>query len=296
MNWDDYDVYCHVIEHRGFSAAARAMERPKSSVSAAIGRLEAALGVRLLERTTRQVRMTEPGQALYESIAPMFSGLHEARSSALAQGNVVAGTLRVAGPHEFCTHQLGPVACSMMARYPQLKIRIDVEDDTVSPVEHRYDIAFTRLDGELPADSLVQRRVISLEVGLFAAPELLQQHGEPNSPQQLAELPLLCTARDREWAFTATDGTIENLPTLSPRLRSSNTDVRRQAALAGLGVVRMPAFYGAAALHARQLQRILADYRCAPLHVYALLPARRLMPAKVRLFLEQIDQRVQQLG
>jgi DNA-binding transcriptional LysR family regulator len=91
-------------------------------------------------------------------IAGLFSGLHEARADALAQGNLVAGTLRIGGPHEFCTYQLGPVACGMMSRHPKLNIRIDVEDDTINPVEHRYDIASTRLDGEPPAAGLLQRR------------------------------------------------------------------------------------------------------------------------------------------
>jgi DNA-binding transcriptional LysR family regulator len=296
MNWDDYDVFCHVIEHRGFSAAARAMERPKSSVSAAVVRLEAALGARLLERTTRQVRLTETGQALYGSIAGLFSGLHEARSDALAQGNLVAGTLRLGGPHEFCTYQLGPVACSMMSLHPQLKVRIDVEDDTISPVDHRYDIAFTRLDdGVLPAASLVQRRVISIEQGLFASPELLQHCGVPSKLEELAELPLLCAPHDSEWTFTAADGSIESLATLAPRMNSSNTDVRRQAAIAGHGVVRMPTFFGEAAVRSGQLHRLLAEYTCTPLRIYALLPAKRLMPAKVRLFLDALELHVNRL-
>ena len=296
MNWDDYDVFCHVIEHRGFTAAARVMERPKSSVSAAVGRLEAALGTRLLERTTRQVRLTEPGQALYASIAPLFSGLHEARADALAQGNVVAGTLRIGGPHEFCTYQLGPVVCSMMLRYPQLKIRVDVEDGTINPVEHRYDLAFTRLDAELPASSLVQRRVISLEQSLFASPELLHRHGEPVNLQELAELPLLCRPHESEWTFNAAGGAVESLATLAPVLISSNTDVRRQAAMAGLGVARLPAFFGEASVRSGQLCRLLADYACTPLRIYALLPAKRLMPAKVRLFLDALEGHVSRLS
>ncbi len=296
MNWDDYDVFCHVIEHRGFSAAARAMERPKSSVSAAVVRLEAALGARLLERTTRQVRLTETGQALYGSIASLFSGLHEARTDALAQGNLVAGTLRLGGPHEFCTHQLGPVACNMMTTHPQLKIRIDVEDDTISPVDHGYDIAFTRLDDRVqPAASLVQRRVISIERGLFASPALLQRCSAPSKLEELAELPLLCAPNDSEWAFTAADGSAESLPTPAPRLSSSNTDVRRQAALAGHGVVRMPTFFGVAAVRSGQLHRVLATYTCTPLRIYALLPAKRLMPAKVRLFLDALELHVSRL-
>jgi DNA-binding transcriptional LysR family regulator len=296
MNWDDYDVFCYVIEHRGISAAARAMERPKSSVSAAINRLEAALKVRLLERTTRRVELSESGEALYQSIGSLFTGLRNARADALAQGNAVAGTLRIGGPHEFCTFQLGPVACGMMLRYPLLKIRIEVEDDTIDPVQHHYDIAFTRLDGKQPLPTLIQRRVISIEQHLFASPELLRQHGNPINLQELAALPLLSSPHENEWTFTAPDGATESLPTLAPRFSSSNTDLRRQAALAGLGVARFPAFFGEAALLSGTLRRVLANHSCAPLCIYALLPTKRLMPAKVRLFLDALELHVEHLG
>ncbi len=203
MNWDDYDVFCRVIEHGGFTAAARAMDRPKSTVSASVARLEAELRARLMERTTRQVRLTEAGETLYQGIGPLFAGLREARADALAQGETVAGTLRVASPYEFGAHHLGPVACALMARYPQLKVRIDVEHEAINPLERRYDIAFAMLDAGLPASSMVQRRMFSLERGVFASPELLERHGEPATPQELAALPLLCGLADTKWTFTA---------------------------------------------------------------------------------------------
>lgn len=289
MNWDDYDVFCHVIEHRGFTAAARAMERPKSSVSAAIGRLETALGARLLERTTRQVRLTEPGQALYQRIGVLFTELHDARADALAQDQVVAGTLRIASTWEFGAIYLGPVACSMMKQFPQLKVRIDVEQTPISPMEHDYDIAFVMLEDGLPSSSLVQRRMISLDRGVFASPELLQQCGEPGSPQDLLDLPLLCATKDSAWSFVAKDGATQSVPTLAPRLNCGNLSVRLQAAVDGLGVARLPAYYCASEVRTGQLRRLLTDYACAPLRVHALMSARRLMPAKVRLFLDALE-------
>ncbi|VTU32583.1 D-malate degradation protein R [Variovorax sp. PBL-E5] len=290
MNWDDYDVFCHVIEHGGFSAAARAMDRPKSTVSASIGRLETELGTRLLERTTRQVRLTEPGETLYQSIGVLFTGLREARTDALAQGEVVAGTLRIATPYEFGAHHIGPVACSLMARYPQLKVRIDVEHHAVNPLEHRYDIAFAMLDAGLPASSVVQRRMFTLERGVFASPELLQRLGEPVLPQDLSSLPLLCGSADTKWTFTAADGTSEAVPTPTSRLNSGNADVRLQAAIAGLGVARITATFCEQAVRAGKLRRLLTNYTCAPLRVYALLPGKRLMPAKVRMFLDALGE------
>ncbi|MDB5998577.1 MAG: hypothetical protein JWP52_276 [Rhizobacter sp.] len=288
MNWDDYDVFCHVIEHGGFSAASRAMDRPKSTVSASIVRLETELGARLLERTTRQVRLTEAGETLYHSIGPLFTSLRDARTDALAQGEAVAGTLRIAAPYEFGANHLGPVACSLMARYPQLKVRIDVEHAAVNPLEQRYDIAFAMLESGLPASSLVQRRMFSLERGVFASPELLQRFSEPVQPLELTALPLLCGSTDSKWTFIAPDGTTETVPTPASRLNSGNADVRLQAAVAGLGVARITATFCEEAVRSGRLRRLLPHYTCAPLRVYALLPGTRLMPAKVRMFLDEL--------
>jgi DNA-binding transcriptional LysR family regulator len=290
MNWDDYDVFCHVVEHAGFSAAARAMDRPKSSVSAAVARLETNLGARLLERTTRQLRLTDAGESLYHGIGPLFAGLREARADALAQGETVAGMLRIAAPYEFGAHHLGAVACDLMARYPRLKVRIDVEHEAINPLERRYDIAFAMLESVLPGSSLVQRRMFSLERGVYAAPALLARSGEPETPQALAELPLLCGASDSRWTFSDAGGTSESIATPAPRLHSGNADVRLQAAIAGLGVARITATFCEPAVRAGRLRRLLPGYACAPLRVYALLPAKRLMPAKVRIFLDALGQ------
>ncbi len=290
MNWDDFDVFCHVVELKSFTAAADALERPKSSVSASLVRLEAALGSRLLERTTRRLRLTEAGETLYRRIGPLFIELRDARSDAVARCDEVAGILRIAAPYEFGSHHLGPVACDLMRRYPMLNVQIDVEHGTVNPLEQHYDIAFAMLEAALPASSLVVRRMFTLERGLFASPELLRAHGEPDCPAGLAALPLLCAAADHEWTFTGPDGVVESVATASPRLHSSNADLRMQAALAGLGVARITATFCADAVRAERLRRLLPRYVCAPLRVYALLPAKRLMPAKVRLFLDALSE------
>ena len=289
MNWDDYDVFCHVVEHGGFTAAARALTRPKSGVSASIARLEAALGARLMERTTRRVRLTEAGETLHHSIGPLFQGLHEARTDALAQGQAVAGTLRIAAPYEFGANHLAPAACELMARHPQLEVQLDVEHGAVNPLEQRYDIVFAMLESGLPASSIVVRRMFSLDRGLFAAPALLARHGEPRTPRELAALPLLVSPADSEWSFRGADGVVESVAIAAPRLVSNNADVRRQAALAGLGVARITASFCDEAVRDGALVRVLPGHACAPLRVYALLPTKRLMPAKVRLFLDALE-------
>jgi len=287
MHWDDVDVFCRVVEHGSFTAGARAMERPKSSISVSIGRLEETLGTRLIERTTRRFRLTEAGEKLYHSVGAPFSALRQASAEALAERDTVGGLLRVAAPYEFGAHHLGPVACALMQRYPALRVQIDVEHGVVNPLERHYDVTFAMLESGLPTSSLVVRRIFSLERAVFASPELLKTHGEPETPADLAELPLLVSPIDHEWTFQGPDGA-QSVEIAAPRLTSSNAGLRLQAACSGLGVARITATFCAADVAAGRLRRILPEHACAPLRVYALLPGKHLLAPKVRLFLDAL--------
>jgi DNA-binding transcriptional LysR family regulator len=176
-----------------------------------------------------------------------------------------------------------------MARYPDLTIRIDVEHEIVNPVAENYDIVFAMLEAPLPSAGIVIRRVFTLERGLFAAPKLLQRHGEPRTIQDLAALPLLAGPGDTAWSITPPGGKAEHLPVEKARLVSSNAHIRLQAALAGHGVLRVTASFTRAAIEAGSLRRLLPDHVCEPLSVHALLPARQFVPAKVRCFLDALD-------
>lgn len=289
MDWDDLDIFCHVIDHGSFSGAARVLRRPKSSVSAAIARLEARVGTRMIERTTRSLRLTEAGESLYREMAPLFGHLREALGNAAAHSESVGGRLRIAAPYEFGAHHLGAAACAMIAEHPALGVDIEVEHQPVNLFDQTFDIVFTMVDKDLPSTSGAVRRVFSLERGLFASPALLAGTEAPSTPYDLKNLPLLAAPSDTDWAFTDSAGGRHATPVAAPRLRSSNAGIRLEAALAGLGVARITATFCEPAVQSGELQQLLTDYTCAPLRVYALLPARRLMPLKVRLFLDTLE-------
>jgi len=289
MNWDDFDAFCQVVDHGGFSAAARALERPKSSLSASVARLETELGRRLLERTTRQLRLTDAGESLYRDMARPFAQLRERALDALAQGEAVQGTLRVAAPYEFGAHHLASVACRVMREHPQLKVQIDVEHARVALFERHYDVVFSAIEHGFAPSTVVTRRVYSLERGLFAAPRLLAGQAPPADPEELEALPLLAGAEDQAWSFGNAAGASAQVEVRSPRLRSGNAEVRLQAAIAGLGVARITATFCAPAVARGDLVPLLPDWRCEPLRIYALLPGRRLVPAKVREFLARLE-------
>lgn len=289
MDWNDVDAFCCVIEYGGFTAAAKALARPKSSISASVARLEAQLGARLLQRTTRRVRATEAGESLFQDAAPMFQRLREVRANAAARGNAVAGTLRIAAPYEFGAHHLGAVASAMLSRYRDLRIDLDVEHGRVDPLDRSYDIVFSYYDGDRPDSGRVARRVFELQRGIFAAPVLLQRFPRIRTPEDLAEVPAIASPADAEWSFTDAHGSY-SVP-VRARMRSPNADVRRRATLEGLGVSRIVLTFCDEHVRKGLLRPLLPDYACAPLRIYALLPGRRLLPPKVRIFLNLLDQK-----
>jgi len=289
MNWDDFDAFCQVVDHGGFTAAARALDRPKSSLSAAVARLEEQLGTRLLERTTRRLRLTDAGESLYRDVSAPLGQLRELASDAIAKGGQVQGTLRIAAPWEFGAHHLASVACGVMAAHPQLKVHIDVEHARVALFERNYDIVFSAVEPAGLSASVVTRSVYALERGLFAAPELMARHTDVAAPDDLAALPLLAGAEDSQWTFSAVNGIRVGIDVRNPRLRSGNAGVRLEAAIAGLGVARITATFCAADLAKGRLVRLLPQWACEPLRIHALLPGRRLVPAKVRVFLDGLE-------
>lgn len=289
MNWEDFDAFCQVVDHGGFTAAARATERPKSSLSASLKRLEAQLGARLLERTTRQLRLTDAGEALYREISRPLAQLREVATEAITRSALVQGTLRVAAPYEFGAHHLASVACAVMEQHPQLKIHLDVEHARVPVFERNYDIVFSAIEHSFAPSTLVMRRVYSLERGIFAAPTLMARHPEFAAAQDLHALPLLAGSDDAHWEFKAPDGASVEVDVRTPRMRSANALARLEAAKAGIGVTRVTATFCAQALAQGALVRLLPEWECAPLRIFALMPGRRLVPAKVRVFLDALE-------
>lgn len=287
MNWEDFDAFCHVVDDGGFTAAARALNWPKSRVSAAVARLEAELSRRLLERTTRRVSLTAEGEDLYRKAAPVFQKLRELRDETVASVETVSGKLRIAAPYEFSVNHLGPVMYAILTRYPALEIDIDMHYDPVDLAEGRYDMVFTAIEGVLPDSDLVARRIFFLQRSLFASPGFIAQHGMPQVPANISSLPVIASHDDTEWLFHDAKGATCS-STLRPRLRSPNAALRLHAAIAGLGIARITASYCADAIKDGRLQAVLPDFECDPLRMYALLPGRQHLPARARVFLQAL--------
>jgi DNA-binding transcriptional LysR family regulator len=290
MNYDDLSIFHHVAKHGTFTAAARALRRPKSSVSAAVSRLEAHLGLRLFERTTRRVRLTRGGAALQERSAEHLEALQEIMLSSQSQNRTVSGTLKLAAPYEFGAHHLASISAALMSKFEDLQIFLDVEHHTIDLIENDYDIVFSMTDRTLEDSSIVAKRVFILERGLFAAPSLVEEYKMPTHPEDLKDMPLLCGIDDVFWKFVSPPPKRNALGVniVNPRMISPNAGVRKQAALLGVGIARVTTTYCAAELETGELVQLLPDYECQPLKVYALMPTRRITLPKVRIFLNAL--------
>lgn len=286
--WKDWEIFCRVVEAGSFTHGAELAEVPKSSASAAIARLESLVGARLLERTTRRVRVTQQGQQLYDRVAPHFVALREISAEAASANEQVSGTLRIATPYEIGSQHLAPSLSRLMALHPNLQVEVDLTWDQPDLLKHGYDLAFVTTNTTLHDSSFASKRVVLIERAFYAAPSLVQARGLPRSPQELVAWPTLGNAGDRRWEFLRDGVELATLP-VTPRMRTHNADMRRAAALDGLGVARLsPKFVEE---HVRQglLVRVLPQYVSSPLKVYVLMPARKLMPAAVRALLDLME-------
>ncbi|MBM3116330.1 LysR family transcriptional regulator [Jeongeupia naejangsanensis] len=286
-DWNDWYCFAMVAQLASFTRAAERLEQPKSSVSLAISRLEKRAGVRLLERSTRRLRLTAEGEQLLAAIAPLFTRLDDIADHLHAGDDRLRGVLRIAAPYEFGTLQLADVICDVLAEHPELDIHVDVSARRVDPIADGYDIVFVVTADALPDSSQVARQVFSVERGLYASPGLIAALPPLDHPAGLAQWPQLASPNEQHWQFRDAQGQSHVLA-LAPRLRTQNAALRLRAATQGLGVAMVATTFCEPEVQRGELVRLLPAWPTEPLIIYALLPARRLMPARTRHFLDRL--------
>lgn len=281
-------VFARVVEEGSFSEAARSLGLSKSAVSKQVGRIEDRLGTRLLNRTTRQLSLTEAGTAFYEGCRQMVQDAETAEAAVTHLAGAPRGTLRVNAPMSFGQLHVAPALPDFLARYPELSVEMQLNDRTVDLVEEGYDLA-VRI-GSLPDSSLIARRLAPMRQIVCAAPDYLDQHGRPTHPRELKRHECLIysyLAWGHEWRFKGAEGEIR-VP-LDGRLEINNGDALLSVARRGFGIAMLPSFLAAEDLHAGRLEAVLADWcRHEAGAVYAVFPASRNLSPKVRVFVDYL--------
>jgi DNA-binding transcriptional LysR family regulator len=286
-------AFVRVVESGGITAAAQRLGLAKSAISRRLQELENHLGVQLLQRTTRSVRMTEDGRNFYQRCLRILEELEEAENSLSSEQQRVHGLLRVAAPLSFCQRHLMPLLDEFLHRYPEVRLELNAEDREINVIEERMDV--TIRIGKLDDSSLVARRLAPVRLVVCASPAYLERFGTPERPEELVVhqgLAYSNIADQQQWTLVDRGG-LSHTVIPQTRLRVNNGDLILEALLAGLGIAVMPTFICHRELSAGTLRQILNDYTSASsAAAYALYPSRRHLPLRVRVFIDFLAERL----
>jgi DNA-binding transcriptional LysR family regulator len=282
---DAMQAFVAVADLKGFAAAARKLDLSPPAVTRLIAALEARLGVRLLQRTTRQVALTDAGRRYLERIRRILADLEEAERAAESERTRPSGRLVVSAPVGFGRLHVSPLMSTYLKRYPEVSAELRLEDRVTNLVEDGIDLA-VRI-GHLADSSLVARQLGVMRRIVVAAPAYLKRHGEPKTPQAIASHQAIqfgATAVTGEWRFI--DGSGEIRVGIAPRLATNSADAALQYAEQGGGLTRVLAYQAAEAIRRGRLKTVLEKFEQPPLPIHIVYPTSRLLSAKVRAFID----------
>jgi DNA-binding transcriptional LysR family regulator len=280
-------VFVAVVDAGSFVKGAEALGQSKAAVSRYVSELEAHLGVRLLNRTTRRLSLTVEGETFLASARELLASFAEAEAEISSQSGQAIGQLKLNVPVSFGLLHLAPLWAGFLARHPKVTLDVTLSDRVVDLVDEGYDLA-VRI-ARLPASSLVSRKLTSTRMVLCATPEYLRRHGAPAHPAELANHAVMAyslLSLGENWVFEGPDGPVT--VRISPRLRTNSGDTCRSVALAHGGIVLQPTFLVGAELLSGELVEVLPQFRSIELDVYAVYPSRKHLAPKVRLLVDYL--------
>jgi len=277
-------AFVRVVDSKGFSAAAPSLGLTPSAVSKLVTRLERRLGVRLLQRTTRALHLTEDGEVFYAAAQRIVAEIETLENQIAGQSGNPHGVLRVTTSLAFSTHQLTPVLPEFLARHPLIELDLLPTDRVIHMVEEGVDIAI-RI-GRLADTSFMARKIGEDKRLICAAPAYLARHGTPRRPADLARHNCI-VSRERaylnRWPFRI-DGQVSEIE-VAGRIAVNEGEMQMQLALQGIGIVRLTRLTMARAIRDGALVRLLDDYSAdEPVGIHAVYPHRRHLAPKVPAF------------
>ncbi|WP_137939877.1 LysR substrate-binding domain-containing protein [Chitinivorax sp. B] len=285
---NDLMYFAKVVEKGGFAAAGRALDIPKSRLSRRIAGLETQLGVRLLQRTTRKLALTDIGKRYYEHCQAMLAEAAAADAAVASVRDEPRGRVKVSCPVGIVQFQLGPLLPEFMQRYPGIQIELMVTNRRVDLIEEGVDIALRVREESHQDPNLVTRRLARSDIWVLARPSLLAQFPPVTHPDDLARFPALVFGngeRDTYWRFTnATKGSVA--VRVVPVLQADDFMPLAQAMMAGSGIAIVPEVYCVEEVRKGDLVRLLDDWMLPTGIFHAVYPSRRGLIPSVRLLLD----------
>ncbi len=280
-------VFTRVVQGKSFTAAAKALGMPKSTVSRKLAELEARVGARLLQRTTRTVSLTDIGRVYYERCVRIVAEIEEAELAVAELKSTPRGVIRVTVP--LALSMLGPVLAEYLRLYPEVRVDLLCTDRRVDLIEERFDLALRA--GATPDSSLVARRLGRIRRRLVAAPQVLKKLGKPRDLRDLETRPCLAFAPEGgTWDLQR--GAKNAAVTVEPRLVVNDYEMLRAVARAGFGIALLPEHLCAEDLREGRLLPVLDAWSAPEVPVFALYPSARHLSPTVMALLELLRQRL----
>ena len=292
LDLNDFFYFVQVVDRGGFTAAGRTLQMPKSTLSHRIHGLETNLGVRLLNRTSRQFGVTDAGEEFYRHAVAMLREAEEAKSAIRHRLQEPRGTVRCTAAVATMQFAMRDIVADFLVRYPKVNVVAHATDQTVDIVGENYDVAVRPIRTHFRDPTLVQRTLAPAPWFLFAGSAYLGATDTPQTPQDLEKHPSLFMMRRGVapvWRLRhSSEAKDEVVMTLTPRLLSDDMIGLKQAAIAGLGIVALPAYVCREEVQSGALQRVLPTWLAGNSTITALIPYRQgLLPA-VRVFIDHL--------
>lgn len=293
--FEDMRIFCQVMEAGSFTAAADQLGLSKQFVSRRLMQLEARLGVRLLNRSTRRLDVTPLGQSYYESALRLLGEVEQVEQGIAGQTVEPRGTIRLSAPLSFAMAHLGDLLPAFLGRYPEVSVEVDLSDRPVDLIGEGYDLAL-RI-GVLEDSTLIARRIASIQRVYCASPAYLAARGTPQAPEDLQQHDCLPYGHGRQvqWRF-AGPGNKPLAVGVTGRMRVNNGELLKDAAIAGMGITYLPTFIVEAALEAGQLVTVLDAFLPEPLALSAVYPQHRQGSRPVQVLIEFLRERLERRG
>jgi len=289
MDLNQIAVFVRVVQAGSFSAAARQLNMPKSTVSRKVSELEQRIGARLLQRTTRKLGLTDAGRTYYERTSRIVGEIDEAEQAVGRMQAAPRGLLRVTAPLSFGA--LGPIVAEYLEKYKDVQVDLICTDRRVDLVEERFDLAIRA--GPLEDSTLVGRKLGTLKRVLVAAPGYCKAHSTPRTPADLQKHACIAFgagATPNVWILE-TDGK-QAAVRVTPRLSVNDMELMRDSALAGIGVALIGEFFCADDIRKGRLRHVLPDWHSPDVPLHALYPTTRQLSPKVVTFLDLLAKRL----
>ena len=282
-------IFVRVVESKSFTGAAKILGLPKSTVSRKITQLEERLGVRLIQRTTRSLHLTDTGTEYYQQCARILGDIEEANVAVTQMQSVPSGTLRVTAPVLFGSTVLSNLISDFMIEHPQVKIDLILSDQLLDIVQDGIDVAF-RI-GQLEDSSLIGRYLGEVRGILCASPKYIEKFGAPTHPDELHDHQILGHTTHTQWTMHDKDGN-EKIINTKPRLTVNDLTSLYNLSMSGAGIAALPVLMSADAIKSKQLIPVLCPWPFDAFPVHILYASNRHLSAKVRSFIDYIIEQV----